>query len=258
MKLFLFYVLIYFLFMWAFNGCDANSTQQNTKEPSVTYPVPEFPKDPVTFYMDQGLWEQALIADGYADHLDLPGFQFEFKNPEKVYDILIIGDSISIGYTTALRDLFPDANVMRIPGNARNSRYTLQNLDKWLVGQNWDLIIWNNGLWDARKNPVWNINLVEYEQNLNSIALKLKTENKRVVFITTTPLPPEHTERLPVEPYNVVAKGVMATNQIQVIDLYQLIIDNNIQTLADNNVHYNTEASEQLAELIEMELNCDN
>ena len=60
-----------------------------------------------------------------------------FANPKKdnpnLPNILLVGDSISIGYTPYVRiNLKEKVDVYRVPSNARNSSFGLQNLDKSL------------------------------------------------------------------------------------------------------------------------------
>ena len=44
---------------------------------------------------------------------------------------LIIGDSISIGYTPEMKSQFPELNVTRIEGNAQNSRNGKSKIKSW-------------------------------------------------------------------------------------------------------------------------------
>ena len=64
--------------------------------------------------------------------------------------VLLIGDSISIGYTLPVRELLKGkANVHRIPGNGGPTTNGLKNLDEWLAGK-WDVIHFNFGLHDLK------------------------------------------------------------------------------------------------------------
>ena len=56
------------------------------------------------------------------------------ENGEKsIPRILIIGDSISIGYTQPLKELFKgEAEVHHNPGNAQHSGHGLAHLEAWL------------------------------------------------------------------------------------------------------------------------------
>ncbi len=73
--------------------------------------------------------------------------------------VLIIGDSISIGYTLPVRALLKDkANVHRILTNGSATKNGLENLKKWLGDSKWDVIHFNWGLHD--------IKFVEDKQNV--------------------------------------------------------------------------------------------
>src|SRR5690349_10757201 len=64
--------------------------------------------------------------------------------------VLIIGDSISVGYTLPVRELLKDkANVHRIPVNGGPTIRGLANLDTWLGTGKWDVIHFNWGLHDV-------------------------------------------------------------------------------------------------------------
>src|SRR5690606_11507610 len=70
-----------------------------------------------------------------------------FTLPKK--RVLIIGDSISLGYFSKVKtDLADEADVFHNPGNAQHTGTGLKLLDKWLGGQNYDVILFNWGLWD--------------------------------------------------------------------------------------------------------------
>src|SRR4051812_27067010 len=63
--------------------------------------------------------------------------------------ILLIGDSISIGYTESVRtELKGKANVHRIPVNGATSAFGLKNLESWLGTASWDIIHFNFGFHD--------------------------------------------------------------------------------------------------------------
>jgi hypothetical protein len=65
----------------------------------------------------------------------LPGVDPKFPG------VLIIGDSISIGYTAPVtRMLAGKANVRRIPGNGRFTAFGLEHLKDWLGNDKWDVI----------------------------------------------------------------------------------------------------------------------
>jgi len=55
--------------------------------------------------------------------------------------VLLIGDSISVGYTLPVRALLKDrANVHRIPVNGGPSSRAVARLDQWIGDRKWDVI----------------------------------------------------------------------------------------------------------------------
>ena len=63
--------------------------------------------------------------------------------------VLLIGDSISIGYTPHVRELLKGkANVHRIPTNGGPTTNGVANLKSWLGDSKWDVIHFNFGLHD--------------------------------------------------------------------------------------------------------------
>src|SRR5690349_3471397 len=65
--------------------------------------------------------------------------------------VLLIGDSISIGYTVPVRDaLKGKANVHRPATNCGPTERGLANLEKWLGDGKWDVIHFNFGLHDLK------------------------------------------------------------------------------------------------------------
>ena len=56
-------------------------------------------------------------------------------------NVLIIGDSISIGYTGAVSSkLAGKANVIHNPSNAEGTKLGLEKLKEWLGDTKWDVI----------------------------------------------------------------------------------------------------------------------
>lgn len=69
--------------------------------------------------------------------------------PEEKPKVLIIGDSISIGYTPFVQKaLEGKAEVFRNPGNAQHTGKGLVKLEKWIGEEKWEVIHFNWGLWD--------------------------------------------------------------------------------------------------------------
>src|SRR5712671_3671107 len=68
--------------------------------------------------------------------------------------VLLIGDSISIGYTPGVRELLKGrANVHRIPANGGPTKNGIANIEKWLGTGKWDVIHYNWGIHDLKYMP---------------------------------------------------------------------------------------------------------
>ena len=192
-------------------------------------------------------------------------------------NVLIIGDSISIGYTGHVRSqLEGKANVIHNPGNAEGTTLGLKNLQQWLGDTNWDVIHFNWGLHDLKhvtesgknsNNPAdpQQADLAAYTANLKVLVKQLKATDAKLIFATTTPYPKGVRPcRLPEDAakYNAAALKIMKANNIPVNDLYSLALPK-LETLQRRrNVHFNPEGSELLAEqvsaMIESELPKNN
>src|SRR5436305_2534176 len=150
-------------------------------------------------------------SPAYAPVVDTPGLP----------RVLLIGDSISIGYTVAVRkELAGMANVHRIPENGADTRNGLEKLDTWLGDSKWDVIHFNWGLHDLKVTPDGGrqVPLVIYEKNLEALSARLNKTGARLIWATTTPVPsgmlnPPRSAQ-DVEKYNAAAKWVMRTSGI--------------------------------------------
>jgi len=106
--------------------------------------------------------------------------------------VLLIGDSISIGYTLPARDaLEGKANVHRIPENAGPTTNGVQNIDAWLGKGKWDVIHFNFGLHDLKYmfDNERQVTPADYERNLRRIVFRLKQTGAKLIFAATTPVP---------------------------------------------------------------------
>ena len=87
-------------------------------------------------------------AAGAAKRKPDPVFQ-QIEDDPTLPRVLLIGDSISIGYTLPVRELLKGkANLHRPPTNCSSTASGLKNLDAWLGQGKWDVIHFNFGLHD--------------------------------------------------------------------------------------------------------------
>jgi acyl-CoA thioesterase-1 len=192
-----------------------------------------------------------------------------FQNPEKpdpnLPNVLIIGDSISIGYMVPLREeLSGVANVYRPQTNCGPSSTGLENLDAWLGDRHWSLIQINHGLHDLKYMGPQGQNLADpnseashqqippdqYAKNLNALAERLKKTGAKIIWCETTPVPEGAAGRVvgDSKKYNEIAKRVMASHEINTNGLFDYA-SKNVPT-REANVHYTPENSKKLAAFV--------
>lgn len=187
--------------------------------------------------------------------------------------ILILGDSISIGYTPFVRQqLEPFAEVIRPardgkPENCSGTTHATAHLDRWLTEAGTvDLVFFNFGLHDLKRvdpstgessSQPGNPRQAEpevYRRQLASIVERLKATRARLVLVTTTPVPPGCVNpwRDTGDPlhYNAIARNVAEQNGIGILDLYAPAAGNLPEWQRPANVHFFPAGSEGLAKLI--------
>jgi len=183
--------------------------------------------------------------------------------------VLIIGDSISIGYTPFVKKYFKGkALITHNPGNAEHTGTGLEKIDEWLGEEEWDIVQFNWGLWDLayrhrsakaygnrdKLNGTVTYSVDEYAANLDSLVayIKSKTEAK-LIFVTTTYVPSEEAGRFTsdVEKYNDAAKLVMKKHEVKVNDIYKKSIKiHKDYGKGSNDVHYSSKGYKKLSEAI--------
>lgn len=167
--------------------------------------------------------------------------------------VLLIGDSISIGYTLPVRDGLKDiANVHRALENAGPTTRGLERIDEWLGEGRWDVIHFNFGLHDLKQLQPGQrqVPLDSYEGNLKRLVARLKQTGATLIWATTTPVPEGAAQRDPadVPRYNETALRIMRENNITVNDLYSFASPRLAEIQLPRNVHYTPEGYARLAE----------
>ena len=167
--------------------------------------------------------------------------------------VLLIGDSISIGYTLPTREaLAGKANVHRPPVNCCGTPEILNNLKKWLASDQgrWDVIHFNSGIHDI-KRPGGNrvVTPEEYGKNLRIIVKLLKNTGAELIWCSTT-LSPEAVCGAPAEDfviYNTIAENIMKENGIAINDLYSFSLPRLDEIQIPVNSHFTPEGYKVLA-----------
>lgn len=191
----------------------------------------------------------------------------------ELLNVLIIGDSISIGYTPFVKELLIyTANVYRpvnedgSPENCQGTTFGVANIDRWIGNKKWNIIHFNFGLHDIKhvdpvtgegsnnpKHPL-QADLKQYKKNLGIIVEKLKATGAKLIFATTTPYPgstssPLRDKGMPVK-YNREAIKIMNSNNIVINDLYAFMLPRMSELQLYENVHFKPEGYLALAQKV--------
>ena len=178
--------------------------------------------------------------------------------------VLILGDSISIGYTLDARRLLEgQANVHRAAENCGPTTRGLQRLSAWLGDEPWDVIHFNFGLHDLKymdaagklvkvENGKQQVPPTEYEKNLRELCRHLKATNAKLIWGATTPVPEGARGRIvgDAKAYNEVAARVVAEELGEIAttnDLYTFCMPRLTKIQRPANVHFTKDGSAQLA-----------
>jgi acyl-CoA thioesterase-1 len=181
--------------------------------------------------------------------------------------VLLLGDSISIGYTVPVRTLLAGkANVHRPAANCGPTTRGLENIDAWLGDKPWDVIHFNWGLHDLKYLGPQGENLADptaadsrqqvpldqYEKNLRQLVERLKTTGATLIWCSTTPVPAGAKGRVvgDAAKYNAAAAAIMKEQGIAIDDLYAFAKPRLPEIQLPANVHFTQEGSEQLAKQV--------
>jgi len=188
------------------------------------------------------------------------------KNSAPLPKVLLIGDSISIGYTGLVKKLLAGkAEVSRPLDNCRYTEYGLQHSAQWVGKERWDIVHFNFGIWDVHlldkgqivmpplgdRDPAGfkrRCTTKEYITNLKKIVQFIRPKTKRMIFATTTPFTSygEGTKALiPVN--NKAASELMKAEGVRVNDLYTLALPRLDTLHAEDGVHFNALGYQHIA-----------
>lgn len=178
--------------------------------------------------------------------------------------VLILGDSISIGYTPEVRKLLQDtADVHRPAENCQHTAHGLLRLKTWLGTNHWDVIHFNWGIWDthmldAKGQLVRNESAAtgplrlrhtpaQYRTNLVQILDTLTATGARLVWASTTPIMSRSGPRFDdIKTLNAVAAELMHTRRIPLNDLYEFTLPHVAEWQTSDRVHFNATGNQNL------------
>jgi lysophospholipase L1-like esterase len=215
---------------------------------------------------------QALVAKLPADQLawervlqdQLGGFYLPIHKREKISSrssawdfvqddpklprVLLIGDSVSRGYTQAVRKVLAGkVNVHRAPANCGPTASGLKNIEVWLGDGKWDLIHFNFGIHD-RATPI-----ADYQQRLEQLIERMKKTGAKLVWASSTPCPDTKNgqyKSAPILERNTAAAEVMKKHGIAIDDLFTAITPHLATMQNPDDVHFTGQGYDFLGETV--------
>jgi len=206
-------------------------------------------------------------------------------------NVLVLGDSISIGYTPFLRRrLAGVAHVSRPRENCAATQFHLRDpggMRDWVGTNKWDVITVNCGIWDVcyvrgdvlGTDHYWGPNdeernlpplergtalrargfrirtpVCDYARNLREILTYLTSTGATVLFALTTPCPAWQTDDRCglIRVYNEVAVQICRELSVGTVDLYA-VGERNYRHQPDE-THYDDVGNDDLAQCLEAEI----
>lgn len=177
--------------------------------------------------------------------------------------ILVIGDSISMGYTPHLKKkMATDDTVFHPAENCGDSRNVRKNFSSWLGDQEWDTVIFNAGLHDIKRHKADNtvqVPLAEYKINLGHIFPTLLARASNVIWVTITPVIEErhnlvkefHRYNSDVLTYNEAALTIAQSHSVPICDLHTWVSNRDIGSIMlQDGVHFNEIGYAEMADYL--------
>ncbi len=154
--------------------------------------------------------------------------------------VLLIGDSVSRGYTQAVRRaLAGKANVHRAPANCGPTATGIKRIDAWLTSagsdEAWDVIHFNFGIHD-RNTPI-----TDYTARLEQLIKRMQATGAALVWASTTPIPDDPKTgqtAASIVDRNAAAATLMADRGVAIDDLFGFITPHLAEVQPPNDVHF--------------------
>jgi lysophospholipase L1-like esterase len=204
----------------------------------------------------------------YTPEADKAALANATASEEGLPKVLIIGDSISIGYFPAVREaLKGKASVSRPNTNCGDTPRGLRHLNQWLGDTKWDVIHFNWGLWDLcyrnpeaktygnrdKVNGKLSVTPEDYEKNLNMLVDSLQKTGASLIWASTTMVPEGEDGRFVGDDvkYNAIASKVMNERGIPINDLHAVSSAfPPTMFVKPGDVHFKKPGSEMLADKV--------
>jgi len=206
--------------------------------------------------------------DFYTPEEDLRALAAHAGADEGLPNVLILGDSISIGYTPLVAErLEGRASVSRPSANCGDTRFGLRWLENWVGTTRWDVIHFNWGLHDIayrhpeakvygnrdKVNGTLSVTPEQYALNLEALVQELKKTGATLIWASTTLVPEGEAGRFVGDDvkYNAIAAEIMKRHGIEINDLHALSSDFPASLFdGPGDVHFTKAGSNKLAEQV--------
>lgn len=197
-------------------------------------------------------------------------------------NVLLIGDSIRMGYQARVTELLgDDVHVFAPQENCRYTKFTLWGMFDWMSG--WgdpkiDVIHWNTGIWDLHRctadGSVF-VPLPEYLETNRRLAIQMESYTDKLIWATSIPGGRQLNEQkkthylleeegkpsiflcdatdvwnADIRRYNEECSKMLRGRGIVINDLYSVIDGRTDELLGDDGVHPNKEGYELLAKQV--------
>ena len=218
------------------------------------------------FYTELGHDVRSVDTDFGRQHV-FEGIRWAAK-PPVMPRVLLLGDSISMGYHSSVVDaLNGEAVVIRPEENCEGSTKGAAQIAKWLAleGGNFDVVHFNFGLHDVKRvgadgqgsddpDDPMQADIATYSRQLKHIVDAIRASGATPIFATTTPVPAgkvrPHRNAADVDRFNQIARQIMAEHNIAINDLNRFSAPKLDALQQPVNVHFTPEGSRALGERV--------
>ena len=204
----------------------------------------------------------------YTPEQDADGLRPGSKGKDGLPRVLLIGDSISTGYTKPVKMILQDVcSIQRPDVNCGDTARGLDRIDAWLGEQIWDLIHFNWGLHDlCYRHPdsevygcrdkvkgTISVDIETYRENLQRLTKRMTQSARRLVWASTTYVPEAEAGRYQGDEirYNSCAAEIMDRFDIPTNDLHALTESFPASMFVrPGDVHYTKEGYREIARVV--------
>ncbi|MBI3986520.1 MAG: hypothetical protein HY343_06350 [Lentisphaerae bacterium] len=178
--------------------------------------------------------------------------------------VVLIGDSIRMGYQPLVAKKCPEAEVWGPAENCRHSVCVLEHFKEWVADQAPDVVHVNFGIHDANYRPDGKPQIVlpQYRLSLQRFIDRVgQLGNTKMIWATTTPLytpvKGKPMEQWPVSAtaeiadYNAAALEIVKGRGLPVNDLHDVVVRNGFaKCLCEDGCHMTAFGNEALSDAV--------